>query len=243
MNPGAPTYVPPPPGAKRPNPVLLGCIGCGGLALVIFVVLGIIGAIGGSHSGHSDAFRTKATVNERVASERVGGFSDDDRNYYHHGIQHIVNTHQNPGNFTIAQVIDQEKAREEQRQKAAENARYAAEHHDYCADANKQEHIAAAKSSTYRVAYRAAVAGLAANEKCTDDNEHLINQGYLLSMKALAEHGLGDEEWRTDFNQANQLLVECQTKPGLYGTRPAAECETQEKYNISAETNWDIESR
>ena len=96
----------------------------------------------------------------------------------------------------------------------------------------------------YTRRYSAAVSGLTANESCGNEDVRLVNEGYLLSMKAFAEHYTrGDDEWHTDFNQANQLLVECQTKPGLYGTRIAAECETQEHYNISAETDWDIASR
>jgi hypothetical protein len=207
---------------------------------VLIVIGGLISAVVGGGSRHGDAFSSKATANERVASDRVGGFSDDDKRLYHQGLQHLINTHKNPGSYTIGQVIDQERARDEQRRKAADAAQYAAEHHDYCKDAVAQEHIAAAKSSSPRVAYKAAVAGLAANEKCGDENDNLINKAYLLSMKAYAEHSLGDDGWHTDFNQANALLVQCQTKPGLYGTRTGAECETQEKNNISSETNWDI---
>lgn len=104
------------------------------------------------------------------------------------------------------------------------------------------EKISASSSSSHRTAYAAAVNGLAANEKCTDEDEHLIREGYLLSMKAFAEHYLSAGDSRTDFNQANVLLVECQTRPGLYGTRAGAGCETQEQYNIRAQTNWEMES-
>jgi hypothetical protein len=229
------------PPKRGPNPFVIGCLGCGGLLVVLIVIGGIIAAMTGGKSHGGDAFKTKATLNERVASERAGGFSDDDKRLYHQGLQHLINAHKSVGSYTIGQVIDQEKSRDEQRKNAADAAKYAAEHHDYCNDAVKQEKIAAAKSSTSpRAAYNAAVAGLAANEKCDNENANLINKGYLLSMKAYAEHGLGNNEWHTDFNQANALLVQCQTTPGLYGTRTGAECETQEKNNISAETNWDI---
>jgi hypothetical protein len=59
-------------------------------------------------------------------------------------------------------------------------------------------------------------------------------------MKGLAEHHLSQGDSRTDLNQANTLLVECQTQPDLYGTKTGASCETQEQYNISAQTNWDM---
>jgi len=68
----------------------------------------------------------------------------------------------------------------------------------------------------------------------------MLAECYLLSFKATAGHSLGSGDWRTDFNQANALLVECQSTPGLYGTRVGARCETQEHSNISWETNWDM---
>jgi hypothetical protein len=164
------------------------------------------------------------------------------------------------GSFTIRQVVDQEQAREtdrniarakiadakaaraEEARKRREQAAYEAAHRDYCQDALRYEKTAAADGEPHRAAYNAAVAGLAANDKCDDETAHLVNEGYLLSMKGFAEHYLSVGDSRTDFNQANALLVECQTRPGLYGTRTGAGCETQEQYNIRAQTNWDVES-
>ena len=71
-------------------------------------------------------------------------------------------------------------------------------------------------------------------------NNKMLAECYLVSFKATAGHSLGSGDWRTDFNQANALLVECQSTPGLYGTRVGARCETQEHSNISWETNWDM---
>ena len=112
---------------------------------------------------------------------------------------------------------------------------------DYCAEALALERTASSKSVSNREGYKAAVDGLAKNEQCTDHNQHLVNEGYLLSVKGLREHYLPEGDSQTDLNQANALLVECQTTPGLYGTHIGAACETQEMKNIKATTNWQID--
>jgi hypothetical protein len=114
--------------------------------------------------------------------------------------------------------------------------------HDYCDEALAHERTAASDGISHQAAYNAAVAGLADNEHCSNDDQHLINEGYLLSMKGMAEHYLKDGDSQTDLNQANALLVECQTRPGIYGTHTGAACETQEMNNIKAPTNWEMES-
>ena len=220
----------------------------------------MIFVVGCAAAPPSPHWRDKATLNERAAAASVGGFNDDEARLYHGGVQHLVNAHKNVGSFTIRQVVDQEQARESSRSKARqriddaktareeaakkrrEQAAYEAAHHNYCKDADRYERIAASSGISNSRQYAAAVSGLAANARCDDEVDHLLNDGYLLSMKAMAEHHLSQGDWRTDFNQANQLLVQCQTKPGLYGTRIAAQCQTQEHYNISAETHWDMES-
>jgi hypothetical protein len=167
-------------------------------------------------------------------------------------MRHIANMHQKIGSFTIAQVVDQERGRQNQRLQALQHARdfaaAAAErraeeerNHDYCQDADKAERDAA-DTSVGRRQYQMVLVGLRANERCSNDTDQLINKGYLLSFKTMSEHALGAGDWRTDFNQANQLLVECQTRPGLYGTKAAAQCETQEGYNIHASTQWEMDS-
>jgi hypothetical protein len=194
----------------------------------------------------------KAPTSARAAEKWVGGFTAEERAAYKKGLGHIANAHQATGSFTIAQVVDQERGREQQRARAAQHARDLAaaararreeadRNHDYCADADKAER-AAADAPVGRRQYQIVIAGLAANERCSDDTNQLINKGYMLSFKAMSEHAIGAGDWRTDFNQANQLLVECQTKPGLYGTKVAAQCETQEGYNIRASTQWEMDS-
>lgn len=95
-------------------------------------------------------------------------------------------------------------------------------------------------SGSYSAGYHAAQQGLAEVQNCEDDSDRMVLHGYLLSARAYAEHHLPYGDSQTDMNQANQLLVECQTRPGLYGTHIAAECDTQEQNNIEATTNWEM---
>lgn len=89
--------------------------------------------IGCSNSGSSKKPRNahwndKATLSERTAERGVGGFNADERRAYQLGLQHVMNTHQKIGSLTIAQVVDQEHAREWSRltQAAAQRQRLAA---------------------------------------------------------------------------------------------------------------------
>lgn len=130
----------------------------------------------------------------------------------------------------------------EQRRHDNEAAAYSAEHSpstENCSKADSIENQAAAASGSQQI-YDLAVHGLAVNDYCSDDTDKLINKGYLLSFKGTAEHNLASGDSKTDLNEANQLLVECQTAPGVYGTHAAASCETQEENNIHAQTNWDM---
>lgn len=113
---------------------------------------------------------------------------------------------------------------------------------DYCGKATSYERKAMSDvdASNYRAAYDLAKKGLSANANCANDDDQIVNEGYLLSAKGYAEHFLPEGDSRTDMNQANQLLVECQTRPGLYGTHVAAQCESQEQNNISATTDWEM---
>jgi hypothetical protein len=77
---------------------------------------------------------------------------------------------------------------------------------------------------------------------CGNDDDNLLNKAYLMSFKALSEHYLSSGDSATDLNQANALLVECQTHPGFYGTHTGAQCETQENNNIRTQTNWEMQN-
>ena len=97
-------------------------------------------------------------------------------------------------------------------------------------------------AGSYQDAYENANSGLKYNDSCDNDTQQGINKGYLLSARGFAEHHLSVGDSRTDLNQANALLVQCQTAPGVYGTAAGAGCETQEQNNIRAQTDWDLES-
>jgi hypothetical protein len=123
---------------------------------------------------------------------------------------------------------DAAAAAEHERSQAAEAA-YSAAHImsiENCSKANDIENEAS--SAGDQRGYDLSVQGLAVNEYCSD-TDRLINKGYFLSIKGLDEHALSSGDSRTDLNEANQLLVECQTTPGVYGTHRAASCETQEE--------------
>lgn len=110
------------------------------------------------------------------------------------------------------------------------------------ADKRERESADALNNGHYQKAYDTVVSGLHYVELCQDDDDNLVNKAYLMSFKASAEHHLSSGDSRTDLNEANQLLVECETRPSLYGTHVAAQCETQENTNITEQTNWDMEN-
>lgn len=113
-----------------------------------------------------------------------------------------------------------------------------------CSTADERERQAAVyiNSHQYQKTYDTVISGLHYVSLCSDDDDNLENKAYLLSFKAYAEHYLSSGDSKTDMNEANQLLVECQTHPGFYGTHVGAQCETQENNNISTTTNWDMEN-
>jgi hypothetical protein len=88
-------------------------------------------------------------------------------------------------------------------------------------------------ADSYRAPYDASISGLANLDNCesADEGTYIRFNGFLFSIKGLAEHNLPDGDSQTDLNQANALLVKCQTMPGLYGTHNGASCESQEQTN------------
>jgi hypothetical protein len=117
--------------------------------------------------------------------------------------------------------------------------------HDYCAEANAFEANAFDLyniNKNYRASYNAAVKGLAASEQCSRSNAFRdMHDGFLLSVKGMAEHHLPNGDSQTDLNQANVLLMKCQTAPGFYGTHNGAFCETQMQNNISWQVRWQMD--
>lgn len=104
---------------------------------------------------------------------------------------------------------------------------------DGCMQALAYEKAAASDSVSRQAAYDSAVAGLTANQRCADSQMHLVNEAYLLSMRAGAEHELKIGDWKRDLTRANMLLEQCTSWPGLKGTKAGNDCLTQWKYNVA----------
>jgi hypothetical protein len=85
----------------------------GGVVGSLCVTLFVAGC--GAQRADNPHWRDKATVSERAASDRVGGFTDDERRLYHLGVQHIVHGREHVGTYTVRQVVDQEQTRENMR--------------------------------------------------------------------------------------------------------------------------------
>jgi hypothetical protein len=102
---------------------------------------------------------------------------------------------------------------------------------DACSRALEYEKAAATDKASAQARYDSAVAGLAANASCGDAQMHLVNEGYLLSMRAPAEHDLHIGNWQRDLDRANMLLTQCTNWPGLRGTAAGTNCAAQIRYN------------
>ena len=100
-----------------------------------------------------------------------------------------------------------------------------------CAQALAYEKSAADNGAGAQARYDAAAAGLASNARCNDPQMKLVNEAYLLSMRAPAEHDLHVGDWLADMTRANALLKTCSATPGLSGTSHGNDCATQLRYN------------
>ena len=100
-----------------------------------------------------------------------------------------------------------------------------------CADAQAYQRTAASAAVSRQAAYDSAVAGLTINQSCTDARQRLVNEAYLLSVRAAAAHDLNVGDWRRDLGLANALLAQCSAMPGLARTKTADDCRTQLQYN------------
>ncbi|MDB5069911.1 MAG: hypothetical protein JWM87_1022 [Candidatus Eremiobacteraeota bacterium] len=101
----------------------------------------------------------------------------------------------------------------------------------YCNQALQYEKTAASDSVTRQASYDSAVAGLSANQRCNDAQMRLVNEAYLLSMRAAAAHELKIGNWQRDMDRANMLLTQCTNWPGLKGKLAGTNCATQRQYN------------
>ena len=102
---------------------------------------------------------------------------------------------------------------------------------DACAAALAYERTASADGVSRQAAYDAAVAGLTVNETCAKPQQRLVNEAYLLSMRAAAAHDLNVGDWRRDLARADALFTQCTTTRGLANTQAAKDCRTQLTYN------------
>jgi len=109
-----------------------------------------------------------------------------------------------------------------------------------CRRAVDDQRLAASASITRRAAYDASVAGLAENGKCENKAARIVNEGYLRSTLAAAEHALGIGDWKADLDRANQLLMQCETLIELQTTKAPADCAAQRRFNEQAATEFTV---
>jgi hypothetical protein len=101
-----------------------------------------------------------------------------------------------------------------------------------CNRALEYEKTSANDTVSRQASYDSAVAGLTANVRCNDPQMKLVNEAYLLSMRAAAEHELKIGNWQRDIERANMLLAQCTNWPGLRGKKAGNDCATQRQYNL-----------
>jgi len=92
-------------------------------AIVALAIVGCSGSATSTSTVRSSRWNDKALPSARNAERHVGGFTAAQRAAYKKGVQHIINRHQKVGSFTIAQVVDQQTAREEAREAAIQRDR------------------------------------------------------------------------------------------------------------------------
>ncbi|MEA2721444.1 MAG: hypothetical protein QOJ39_3308 [Candidatus Eremiobacteraeota bacterium] len=107
-----------------------------------------------------------------------------------------------------------------------------AQPNEACNRALEYEKTSANDTVSRQASYDSAVAGLTANVRCNDAQMKLVNEAYLLSMRAAAEHELKIGNWQRDMERANMLLAQCTNWPGLRGKAAGNNCATQRQYNM-----------
>lgn len=91
----------------------------------------------------------------------------------------------------------------------------------------------------YRDSYDTALVGLRANQSCKDDTTKLVNEGYLLSTKAMAEHFLSRGNSKADLDDAIKLLARCKRMAPKVGRAVSALCEKQEQSDIQTSEQFE----
>ncbi|MDQ6942881.1 MAG: hypothetical protein M3169_10280 [Candidatus Eremiobacteraeota bacterium] len=111
-----------------------------------------------------------------------------------------------------------------------------------CGRAVEQQRIAANLTISRQASYDASVAGLAENAKCGNPAARVVNEGYLRSTLAAAEHELGVGDWRADFKRADDMLARCQIILELQATKAPANCMAQQRFNERAAAEFALPS-
>ena len=144
----------------------------------------------------------KAVSDVRQAEKIAGGFSDDDRRLYARGVLHIRNRHERIGQFTIVEVIEAERSREQ----AAADARDAATQR--AAEARQKRDEAAAD-----LRQRDADAALARRKAASDraivaDEKQGITAVFDIVRDSDPTVGAAFKDWSVDENATLQITVD-----------------------------------
>ena len=107
-----------------------------------------------------------------------------------------------------------------------------------CSRALNDEQRASQSTISPIASYDASIAGLAENARCTDDAKQVVNEGYLRSSLAAAEHELKLGDWRAELKRADEVLARCETLRALRSTSVAGDCLAQRRFNDNAAAQW-----
>ncbi len=111
-----------------------------------------------------------------------------------------------------------------------------------CARAVEQQRLAADLTISREASYDASVAGLTENAKCGNTTARVVNEGYLRSTLAAAEHDLGVGDWRADLKRADSMLARCQIILELQATKAPRDCMAQQRFNERAAAEFALPS-
>ena len=111
---------------------------------------------------------------------------------------------------------------------------HASRYNNACRVARSYLNEASQFSNTYdyRKAYDTALVGLRANQRCKDARLFIVNEGYLLSTKAIAEHFIKKGDSAGDLNRAIDLLKRCRDMGPTLGRTVSEFCRKQEQNDI-----------
>jgi hypothetical protein len=114
--------------------------------------------------------------------------------------------------------------------------------HDACIAARSYLNQSSRFSNAYSYgkAYDTAMRGLKANQDCKDMRVNLVNAGFLLSTKAIAEHFLKKGDSASDLKRAMDLLERCREMAPTLGRVLSNLCEKLEQNDIVTRARFDM---